>query len=94
MPRQLRSHAAEDGIDLEIAWFDAHQWDVVGIQQHRAMPRKQEYTFGGPVADVRFGSKADICSAKRHVRFTAKSGINERAMKWPSQRAAGRMHYH
>jgi hypothetical protein len=23
---------------------------------------------------VRFGSKADICSAKRHVRFTPKSG--------------------
>ena len=26
-------------------------------------------------ADVRFGSKADICSAKRHVRFTPKSDI-------------------
>jgi hypothetical protein len=25
-------------------------------------------------AHVRFGSKADICSAKRHVRFTPKSG--------------------
>ena len=25
-------------------------------------------------ADVRFGSKADICSATRHVRFTPKSG--------------------
>src|SRR5262249_31869940 len=24
--------------------------------------------------DVRFGSKADMCSAKRHVRFTPKSG--------------------
>jgi len=24
-------------------------------------------------SDVRFGSKADICSAKRHVRFTPKS---------------------
>ena len=24
--------------------------------------------------DVRFGAKADICSAKRHVRFTPKSG--------------------
>ena len=23
-----------------------------------------------PLTDVRFGSKADICSAKRHVRFT------------------------
>jgi hypothetical protein len=25
-------------------------------------------------ADVRFGSKADLCSAKRHVRFTPESG--------------------
>jgi hypothetical protein len=25
---------------------------------------------------VRFGSKADICSAKRHVRFTPNSDIN------------------
>ena len=24
--------------------------------------------------DVRFGSKADICTAKRHVRFTPNSG--------------------
>jgi hypothetical protein len=24
--------------------------------------------------DVRFGSKADMCSAKRHVRFAAESG--------------------
>ena len=26
------------------------------------------------LAFVRFGSKADICSAKRHVRFTPNSG--------------------
>src|SRR4029078_1527045 len=26
------------------------------------------------LADVRFGSKADICSAKRHVSFTPESG--------------------
>jgi hypothetical protein len=25
-------------------------------------------------ADVRFGSKADICSAPTHVRFTPESG--------------------
>ena len=25
-------------------------------------------------ANVRFGSKADICNAKRHVRFTPESG--------------------
>ena len=28
----------------------------------------------GLIVHVRFGSKADICSAKRHVRFTPKSG--------------------
>src|SRR5215471_17401947 len=28
----------------------------------------------GALAHVRFGSKADMCSAKRHVRFTPKSG--------------------
>ena len=27
------------------------------------------------VAHVRFGSKADTCSAKRHVRFTPESDI-------------------
>jgi hypothetical protein len=26
------------------------------------------------VSDVRFGSQADMCSAKRHVRFTPNSG--------------------
>jgi hypothetical protein len=26
--------------------------------------------------DVRFGSKADICTAKRHVRFTPNSDID------------------
>ena len=28
-------------------------------------------------ADVRFGSLADICSVKRHVRFTPKSGHSQ-----------------
>jgi hypothetical protein len=28
--------------------------------------------------DVRFGSKADMCSAKRHVRFTPNSGHSGR----------------
>jgi hypothetical protein len=27
------------------------------------------------LVNVRFGSKADICSAKSHVRFTPKSGL-------------------
>jgi hypothetical protein len=31
-------------------------------------------TFGGQSLNVRFGSKADIASIKRDVRFTPKSG--------------------
>ena len=34
--------------------------------------RRRAIGKGGP--NVRFGSKADMCSAKRHVRFTPKSG--------------------
>jgi len=37
------------------------------------------------VKDVPFGSKADICSAKRHVRFTPESGhvrCNQRCPLW------------
>ena len=37
----------------------------------RTGPR--EVLMSGPT-DVRFGSKADMCSAKLHVRFTPKSG--------------------
>ena len=35
----------------------------------RLMAREQTFYW-----HVRFGSKADMCSAKRHVRFTPKSG--------------------
>ena len=37
----------------------------------RAQPRRLETRHR---LDVRFGSLADICSAKRHVRFTPNSG--------------------
>jgi len=33
--------------------------------------------------DVRFGSKAGICSAKRHVRFTPESDIKCDKMECP-----------
>ena len=33
--------------------------------------------------NVRFGSKADICSAKRHVRFTPDSGHVQRTSRCP-----------
>jgi len=37
------------------------------------MVTAQATALEGP-ANVRFGSKADMCSAKRHVRFTPESG--------------------
>src|SRR5215475_11844237 len=44
--------------------------------------RRQGYRFklgtktsGWPLADVRYGSKADMCGAQQHVRFTPESDI-------------------
>jgi hypothetical protein len=37
----------------------------------------------GRRADVRFGSKADIRAAKRHVRFTPESGHSQRQYQCP-----------
>jgi len=37
-------------------------------------PKHQQNDYGGSGICVRFGSKADICGAKRHVRFTPESG--------------------
>ena len=45
-----------------------------------------------PNRDVRFGSKADICSAKRHVRFTPKSGHLQRTSRCPLCANSGLMH--
>ena len=42
-----------------------------GLYRLKVAPWKES---DGTSADVRFGSKADMCSAKRHVRFTPKSG--------------------
>jgi hypothetical protein len=38
-----------------------------------APPRFGTSTVSGRVSNVRFGSLADICSAKGHVRFTPDS---------------------
>src|SRR5262249_34981940 len=43
--------------------------------QHTIWPKSPEQV--GKL-DVRFGSKADICSAKRHVRFSPKSDRESR----------------
>ena len=42
-----------------------------GLYRLKVAPWKES---DGTSADVRFGSKADMCSAKRHVRFTPESG--------------------
>ena len=39
--------------------------------------------------DVRFGSKADICSAKRYVRFTPESGHLQRTSRCPLSANSG-----
>ena len=41
--------------------------------------------------DVRFGSKADICSAKRHVRFTPNNGHSRLRLKCPLSAMCGRL---
>ena len=43
----------------------------------------QKRTCAAQQADVRFGSKADMCSAKRHVRFTPNSGHVQRNQRCP-----------
>jgi hypothetical protein len=43
----------------------------------------------GLSVDVRFGSKADMCSAKRHVRFTPDSGHSGDDL-WPKKKAPSR----
>ena len=42
--------------------------------------------------NVRFGSKADMCSAKRHVRFTPKSGHVQCTGRCPLCAKSGLMH--
>jgi hypothetical protein len=44
------------------------------------------------ILDVRFGSKADICSAKRHVRFTPESGHQFVSFACPLCANSGLMH--
>ena len=48
-----------------------HRQLVLGFMLRRFTPAG---LVGPRSRNVRFGSKADICSAKRHVRFTPKSG--------------------
>ena len=44
------------------------------------------------LADVRFGSKADMCGAKWHVRFTTKSGHVQCTSRCPLCANSGLVH--
>src|SRR5215475_14861234 len=44
--------------------------------------------------NVRFGSKADICGATRHVRFTPNSDIKRDTMECPLRAKSGHRHIH
>src|SRR5262249_60600139 len=46
----------------------------------------------GPWANVRFGSKADICAAKSHVRFTRESGHLQCSSRCPLWAKSGHRH--
>ena len=50
--------------------------EIAGTRFAAKRSSHKPYTknFGRSPSDVRFGSKADMCSAKRHVRFTPESG--------------------
>ena len=41
--------------------------------------------------DIRFGSKADMCTAKGHVRFTPKSGHVQRISRCPLRARSGHL---
>ena len=45
-------------------------------------------------ADVRLGSKADMCSAKRHVRFTPESGLLQSTGRCPLRANSGHSAVH
>src|SRR5262249_17779738 len=45
---------------------------IFGVE--RRSPRRRSGSHAGAKRHVRFGSKADICTAPAHVRFTPKSG--------------------
>jgi hypothetical protein len=43
----------------------------------------RKFGLNNGFVDVRFGSEADMCSAKRHVRFTPNSDIKRDIMEGP-----------
>src|SRR5262245_15044545 len=66
----------------DVLWSGLVQLGMVPEKPSRAFIGISELSFHGEnfepayVRHVRFGSKADMCSAKRHVRFTPNSDID------------------
>jgi hypothetical protein len=65
--------------------------DPVGRSATRAWGGRLKGQVTGRVAgiDVRFGSKADICAAIGHVRFTPESDNQMRHMECPLKARSG-----
>ncbi len=76
---------AENGIEIDnTKTLECPFWAMSGLRHSARGP-----IVNGERCHVRFGSKADICSAKRHVRFTPKSGHRGARSKCPLSANSG-----
>ena len=66
------------GLAIKARWRRTTAFDI-GISTDFNVRFRLRLRF----VDVRFGSKADICAAKRHVRFTPESNRNSRHRGFP-----------
>jgi hypothetical protein len=67
--RRLRKRAR-----LLVQGIDAAAQTETDFDAGRVAPRVQADRQSAVIVDVRFGSKGDMCAAKRHVCFTLESG--------------------
>src|SRR5262245_41671865 len=75
-PYQYRHYRCVDG-DVDNTDTAAHQKLSYHVAPHVHATRTNQPTIPEwPCRDVSFGSEADICAAKRHVRFTPNSDID------------------
>jgi len=79
--QQKRAHAEQSGRDPLI------------LNPTTRKQLKEVVDIRKEIINVRFGSEADMCGAKRHVRFAPKSGqfstgLSRRKLKWPSRSAS------
>ena len=63
------------------------KWDEVRLadprREIRSIMAHARFPLRPGAGDVRFGSKADMCSAKRHARFTPNSGHGQCTRRCP-----------